>query len=219
MSLNAPKRPPITQEKVIHGASTVAAIAATTTIPLGTMDADYVVDKWEIENPGGYTSDAAAYYDVSLQIAPKTFTAVAATDICTVSGGHKLVTGDSVQVTNSGGGLPGGLSAGVTYFAIVLSPTTFKLADTNAHALAGTNVINITTNGTGTQSVARVLAMYSLKTITGNGDLVDGVLAKGTLQPNPTGFSGDQLNAVMTKFSTATNLAASARLISHAHQL
>lgn len=48
-------------------ASTVAAISATTTVVLKTMDRDYVVDKFEIAMPGGYTSDASNRYTITLQ--------------------------------------------------------------------------------------------------------------------------------------------------------
>jgi hypothetical protein len=46
------------------------------------------------------------------------------------------------------GVLPTGLSASTTYWAIVVSPTVFKLATSRANALAGT-AIDLTTNGGG----------------------------------------------------------------------
>lgn len=219
MSLNNPKRPPnFTQEKVVDGASNAAAVAATTTFPCCTMDGDFVVDKFEVQMPGGYTQDPAAYYDISLQINPVNITTVtAATDTLTING-HGLSTGDSVQFTNSGGGLPAGLSAGVTYFAVVVDANNFKVADTLAHAQAGTNIVDITTAGTGTQMFAKVLAMYSLKT-GNNGTLTTLVFASGTLQSNPTGLAGSQLNVVCTKFSTAANIPVNSVFNLHAHQL
>lgn len=80
----------------------------------------------------------------------KTFTAVAATDICTAAA-HGMQTGLKLQVSNSGGGLPGGLAAVTDYFAIVLDANTFKLASSLVNAQAGT-AIDITTAGTGTQT-------------------------------------------------------------------
>jgi hypothetical protein len=124
-----------------------------------------------------------------------------------------------VQFTNSGGGLPAGLTAGVTYYAIVIDADHFKLADTLAHALAGTNIVDITTAGTGTHSFAKLLAMYSLKASTGNGDLVTLVIATATLQSNPSGLSGQQLNAVLTKFSSGANVAAASVFKAHCHLL
>jgi hypothetical protein len=214
-----PRRPQtFTQEKVVDGASNAAAISATTTLPCCTMDADFVVDKFEVEVVGGYTSDASAYYDISLQIAPATCTATAATDTLNATG-HNLQTGDSVQFTNSGGGLPAGLTAGTTYYVVLVDADHFKVADTLAHAQAGTNIVDITTAGTGTQKFAKLLAMYSLVTVTGNGDLTTLVFASGTLQNNPTGPSGAQLNVVLTKFSTAANVGANSVFNFHAHLL
>lgn len=217
MSQSSPKRPPnFTQEKVVIATTTVAAISATTTIPLGTLDGDYVIEKFEVEDPAGYTSDASNYYDISLQAKKRTFTA-ATTDICTLTA-HNFVTGDAVQVTTSSA-LPAGLVISTTYYVIVLSANTFKLADTLAHALAGTNAIDITTTGTGTQSMAKVMAMYSLVATTGNGDLVALTFAPATLMSNPTGLSGEQLNVVLTKIASGVNLSAGARFVAHAHQL
>ena len=218
MSLTNVRRPPsFLQEKILDGVSNAAAVSATTTFPVGTMDGDFVIEKFEVEMPGGYTADPTAYYDVSLQLAPVTCTATAATDTLTATA-HGLVTGDSVQFTNSGGGLPAGLTAGTTYFAVVTGANTFKVADTLAHALAGTNIVDITTAGTGTQSFAKLLAMYSLKT--GNdGTLTTLVFKSGTLQSNPTGLSGQQLNVVCTKFSTAANIPANSIFNVHGHQL
>lgn len=68
---------------------------------------------------------------------------------------HGLQTGDSLQVSNSGGALPTGLAPVTTYFAIVLDANTFMLATTLALALAGTNLL-ISTDGTGTQTIASV---------------------------------------------------------------
>lgn len=82
------------------------------------------------------------------------FTAVAATDICTAAA-HGASTGWAIQVSNSGGGLPAGLAAATTFWMIVLDVNTFKLATSYANALAGT-AIDITTNGTGTQTASTV---------------------------------------------------------------
>ena len=64
---------------------------------------------------------------------------------------HGYVTGDTVILSNTGGGLPGGLSA-TTYYVIKVDANTFSLATSLANAYAGT-AINITTQGTGTHHV------------------------------------------------------------------
>lgn len=86
----------------------------------------------------------------------QTFTAVAATDVLTVTD-HLFVSGVSVRVSNSGGALPGGLAADTTYFVRDVSGDTFKLAATSGGA-----AINLTTDGTGTNSIRNVLE-FTLK--------------------------------------------------------
>ncbi len=74
---------------------------------------------------------------------------------------HGLHTGDGpVQVSNSGGALPGGLAAVTNYWVIVVDVDTFFLATSLANALAGTNLL-ISTDGTGTQTLASVVATVS----------------------------------------------------------
>jgi hypothetical protein len=82
-----------------------------------------------------------------------TVTAVTnATDTITFGSAHGLTVHERVQVSNSGGGLPAGLSANTDYYVIVASSTTIKLATSVANADAGT-AIDLTTDGTGTQTV------------------------------------------------------------------
>ena len=84
-----------------------------------------------------------------------TFTADAATDICTISGAQISATPVAVTVSNSGGALPTGLSANTIYWIYQVSASTFKFATSLTNANAGTP-INLTTNGTGTQTVTTV---------------------------------------------------------------
>ena len=72
--------------------------------------------------------------------------------------GHKLRTGMPVQVSNSGGALPTGLSAATTYWANVIDANTFYLYDTLAHAQAGgsTGKKTTTDDGSGTQTMTTV---------------------------------------------------------------
>ena len=69
---------------------------------------------------------------------------------------HGLLTGDRFRLRNVGGALPAAtpaLAAVTDYFAITTGANTFKVSDTNAHALAGTNIVNLTGSGTGTNTV------------------------------------------------------------------
>ncbi len=79
-----------------------------------------------------------------------TFTAVAATDIITQTA-HGYQTGLVLQVSNSGGALPTGLSAVTNYYVIRIDANTYYLATSYANAVAGTR-IDITGAGTGTQT-------------------------------------------------------------------
>lgn len=54
-------------EKVVAALVVPAAVAATTTYVLQTMDGDYAIDKFEIAMPGGYTADATNRYTITLQ--------------------------------------------------------------------------------------------------------------------------------------------------------
>lgn len=78
-----------------------------------------------------------------------TATAVAATDVVTVSVAHGRNIGDLVNFTNSGGGLPAGLTAGTDYFVLTVpSGTSMTLSTT-----AGGSTLDITTTGTGTHTI------------------------------------------------------------------
>lgn len=106
----------------------------------------------------GASGEYAKGYSVMLGITVNTpaagvFTAVAATDLMTLAA-HDFTTGLKVQVSNSGGALPTGLSAATDYFVVVISSSTFKLATSYANATATVpTVIDLTTAGTGTQTV------------------------------------------------------------------
>lgn len=81
-----------------------------------------------------------------------TFTADNTTDQLAATG-NPLDTGyGPVRVSNSGGGLPSGLTAGTDYWWIKVDANHGRLATSLANALSGT-FINFTTNGTGTQTL------------------------------------------------------------------
>ena len=94
------------------------------------------------------------YVEIPLSSHSVTFTADPVTNICT-SIGHGFTTGIGVQLTTTGT-LPSGLSAGITYFVVVLSANTFSLSDTQAHAIADTHIIDITDVGLGSHTSTEV---------------------------------------------------------------
>lgn len=69
--------------------------------------------------------------------------------------GHGLVTGEHpIQVSNSGGALPAGLSVSTVYWPIAVDANTFKLATSREAARRNVHV-DITSAGTGTHSQFR----------------------------------------------------------------
>lgn len=107
----------------------------------------------------GLSSDKVSLlsdYVVLLQAADATpasgtFTADDPSNVFTRSN-HGLVSGTVVRLLTSGG-LPTGLSLATDYYVIPVSSSAFQLATSLNNALAGT-AINITTSGTGTQTVS-----------------------------------------------------------------
>src|ERR1044071_2079198 len=86
---------------------------------------------------------------------------------------HGLTTGDRFRLRNVGGALPAAtpaLAAVTDYFAVVTGVDTLKLSDTNAHALAGTNIFDLTGTGSGTTTIE-----YGLPYCIPNEVAVDGV--------------------------------------------
>lgn len=102
-----------------------------------------------------------------------TFTAAAGTDILTLtSTAIDWVTGSEVVVSNSGGALPGGLSASTIYYVIYKTPLTIQLATTESNANSGTQ-IDITGAGTGTHTISKAITDDDLLE-----DLLDRVTAR-----------------------------------------
>lgn len=85
----------------------------------------------------------------SASVLRATFTADSTTDVFT-SSAHGFTDGDLVRVSNSGGALPTGLAAATDYYVMTSTTNTFKLSTVR---LSGT-AVDISTNGTGTQTVA-----------------------------------------------------------------
>lgn len=69
---------------------------------------------------------------------------------------HGFLTGLKVQLTNSGGALPTGLSAATDYYVIRVDANNIKLASSRANAVAGTAVDITAAAGGGTHTVTAV---------------------------------------------------------------
>ncbi|MBI3936758.1 MAG: hypothetical protein HY323_07255 [Betaproteobacteria bacterium] len=135
-----------------HGWSDNAALAALDAV----LDEDYGARVALDEQDSTLNVAAANACDEMVVVVETTatFTAVAASDLCTKSDKVFWATGDKVWTSNSGGGLPGGLAASTDYYVIRVTEDTLKLATTLGAARAGT-AIDITTAGTGTHTLTR----------------------------------------------------------------
>ncbi len=71
-----------------------------------------------------------------------------ASDIITTAESHKFKTGETIKVFTPAT-IPGGLSSSTTYFARVTGSNTFSLHTTETDATAGTNLVNLTSAGSG----------------------------------------------------------------------
>lgn len=71
---------------------------------------------------------------------------------------HDMSTGDSVTVRNSGGALPDPLIAGTAYYVRKLTATSMQLHATSSEAISGLNPIVLTTSGSGTNAVVKLVS-------------------------------------------------------------
>ena len=84
-----------------------------------------------------------------------------------------FATGDGVVYNANGGTALGGLTSGNTYYAYQTTTSgVFKLSDTEAHAKAGTNFVNLTGTGNAAQFLQRN-AEGNENTAAGNGDHIN----------------------------------------------
>lgn len=111
-------------------------------------------------NTAGTASTAKAYDGNSLVV-----TITISTPGVITWAAHGKVAGTAVQFTTTGA-LPTGLTAGTTYYvsSTGLTANTFQVADTKAHALAGTNSVATSGSQSGVQTawdVSNLFGTYS----------------------------------------------------------
>jgi hypothetical protein len=117
----------------------------------------------------------------------------------------QLVTGSAIQLTNSGGAAPTGLSVATTYFIIKVDSTHFQLASTLANALSST-AISTSDNGSGTNTMATInfgTAMHSV--MNPNTGYIFVLDSNGQLWYSPSGGSQLYLVAGQTLTAAAGN--------------
>lgn len=88
------------------------------------------------------------------------------TDQITVTASDNFQLGRVIQLTNSGGALPTGLSAATNYYIIPVDSTHIKLASSLANALLGT-AVDITAQGSGTNTGTGTLSARTLAEVGG----------------------------------------------------
>lgn len=171
-----------------HGSLTATTTSRVWKVPAGRT---FYLDRVLYINPTGLVEDPTNAFVAELKrggsaYADLTFTGAAADDTAT-SAAHGMTTGDGpFFVSNAGGALPTGLVQLTKYWIIVTTSTKFKFATSRANALAGT-AINLTADGTGTQTLHRNIVTKVFNT---DSDLVPDVGA--TLAVNTfLGFTAD----------------------------
>lgn len=112
----------------------------------------------------------------------------------TFSVNHNMTTGDSVTARNAGGQLPAPLVEGVAYYVRSVDSQTLTLHSTVSDALAGINAIVLTTTGSGTNSLVKLIPATAL---TGSASNISAP-GHGLDQP-----SGSGATATVTRAGTA----------------
>lgn len=110
------------------------------------LDLSAYTVKFQMEGETSGTSKVAESDTGVTKHPTQAFTVTAATDLVSCNA-HGVQDGDQLVLSNSGGALPAGLAASIRYFAIDVTPNSFRLA-----ALPGAQAIDITGAGTGTHS-------------------------------------------------------------------
>lgn len=106
---------------------------------------------------------------------------------------HEYETGLKVQVSNSGGGLPGGLSVTTDYYIIKVDVDTYAYASSRANALAGTK-INLTSQGTGTHTTevnGTLAGTIDIQGSNNNSDWIDILVGGSGVSQTITDASGE----------------------------
>jgi hypothetical protein len=138
-----------------HVINAAAFSAAATTMPAVFMLCDLL--GWYPVTTTTATGDQAL-------INSKTFTADSGTDVLTIAATWDMQDYTAFTVSNSGGALPGGLLAATTYYAYRTGAGTIKACTSRAQVAAtiaaagASGFIDITSNGSGTNTIAMTVA-------------------------------------------------------------
>jgi len=115
---------------------------------------------------------------------------------------HYFATGDVVQAFTAGGTLPLPLIAGQNYYIHVLTPTSVTIHTNQADAVAGTNPIILTTAGSGTNSLVKLIPA------TANLGQTSNITASGLSVNSPSGSGASATANVVGSVTGVTITAA-----------
>lgn len=106
-----------------------------------------------------YNIEDNAHTPVAISITPSAIsfviTADLTTDTITTASAHAFSVDDQVRFTNSGGGLPGGISTLTTYYVKTIPTTT----TCTISATLGGATLDITSNGSGTNTIFKLVTL------------------------------------------------------------
>lgn len=143
----------------------------------------------EVVDPWGSADYDTGYNGLKFWLGPDlTFTADNTTERLSATA-HDMQTGDGpFRLTNSGGALPTGLSAGTNYWCIRIDANTLQVASSYANAIALTPVA-FTTDGTGTHTLDRASRLV----VPGDGSVTKVRLQAGLDSASSTTNEGEQI--------------------------
>jgi hypothetical protein len=144
--VNAIKYTPYTSDKtpLLVGGVWLVRQFSETNIDVSSVKSGAVYDVFGYDNSGTFAAELLVWKNATVTASATPTNRINWT-------GHGLAAGDGVVFSNSGGGLPGGLTAGTLYF--VVSPGTNDFQVSASSPMAGTaTVVTLTTAGTGTHT-------------------------------------------------------------------
>jgi len=165
-----------------------------------------ITDAQNGTNPVLLTGNSGQFNtDIRKAIAPQTTLSFAVQ--------HYYQNGDQVQAFTSGGTLPTPLIAGQNYFVHVIDNYTVSIHTNTADATTGTNPIVLTDDGSGTNSLVKLIAATSTAGTTNQ------ITANGLKIPTPTVTSTANAIATVSGSVTRVNITSGGKNYTYAPQV
>jgi hypothetical protein len=130
------------------------------TISSTTVNTTYNTDAIDMSGVENFSIQAKWTVPAAVTFAPAAITVL--TNLFTVAA-HGFISGTEVRFTTVTT-LPGGIANATTdYYIVKISDSTFKISDTKAHAIAGTDIIDITNQGVGNHTATATALSISVQ--------------------------------------------------------